>query len=139
MTKLITMIGAAILLSAMTTGANAQGASHDHKHGHKPMDAAAMTKMVQDMMPAASDSASTKAYKEAHIKMMQDMHITYSGNSDVDFVRGMIPHHQGAIAMAKVQLQSGKDARIKKLAAKIIADQEKEIAQMQDWLKKNAK
>ena len=124
MKKLITMIGAAVLLSAITTGVNAQNASHDHKHGHQPMDAATMTKMVQDMMPAASDSASTKAYKEAHIKMMQDMHIAYSGNSDVDFVRGMIPHHQGAIAMAKVQLRSGKDARIKKLAAKIIADQE---------------
>jgi uncharacterized protein (DUF305 family) len=134
--KKLTMIGAAVLLSAMATGANAQSATHDH---HKPMDAAAMTKMVQDMMPAASDNASTKAYKEAHIKMMQDMHIAFSGNSDVDFVRGMIPHHQGAIAMAKVQLQHGKDATLKKLAAKIIADQEKEIAQMQDWLKKNAK
>ena len=139
MKKIITMIGAAVLLSAMTAGAGAQSASQHHMHGQKPMDAAAMTKMVQDMMPAASDSASTKAYKEAHIKMMQDMHITYSGNSDVDFVRGMIPHHQGAIAMAKVQLQSGKDAKMKELAKKIIADQEKEIAQMQDWLKKNAK
>jgi uncharacterized protein (DUF305 family) len=135
MKKLIAMIGTAVLLSAMITGAGAQSASHDHKS----MDAAAMTKMMQDMMPVASDSASTKAYKEAGMKMMQDMHITFSGNSDVDFVRGMIPHHQGAIAMAKVQLQYGKDAAMKKMAGKIIADQEKEIAQMQDWLKKNAK
>ena len=135
MKKLNVMIGSAALLVGISTGVVAQSASH----GHQPMDAAAMTKMMQDMMPAASDNASTKAFKEAHMKMMQDMHITFSGNSDVDFVRGMIPHHQGAVAMAKVQLQYGKDAAMKKMAQKIIADQEKEIAQMQDWLKKNAK
>jgi uncharacterized protein (DUF305 family) len=46
---------------------------------------------------------------------------------------------RGYEAMTKVRLRHGKDARRKKMGAKIIADQEKEIAQMQDWLKKNAK
>jgi uncharacterized protein (DUF305 family) len=87
----------------------------------------------------ASDSTSTKAFKEAHIKMTRDMTVSYSGNTDLDFVRGMIPHHQGAIDMAKVQLAHGKDPAIRTLAEKIIVDQEKEIAQMKDWLKKNAK
>ncbi len=87
----------------------------------------------------ANDSASTRAFRQAHMKMTRDMTVPYSGNSDVDFVRGMIPHHQGAIDMAKVQLAHGKDPAIRTLAEKIIADQEKEIAQMKDWLKKNAK
>jgi uncharacterized protein (DUF305 family) len=87
----------------------------------------------------ANDSASTKDFKEAHGKMMKGMDIAYTGNADVDFVRGMIPHHQGAIDMAKVQLKHGKDQETRTLAQKIIADQEKEIEQMQAWLKKSAK
>ena len=89
------------------------------------------------MQPQPSDAASTKIFKEMHMKMMRDMTVPYTGNSDVDFVRGMIPHHQGAIDMAKVQLAHGKDPAIRALAEKIITDQEKEIAQMSDWLKKN--
>lgn len=87
----------------------------------------------------ASDAPSTRDFKEAHKKMMSDMEIAYTGSTDVDFVRGMIPHHQGAIDMARVQLAHGKDPAIRALAQTIIADQEREIAQMQDWLKKNTK
>jgi uncharacterized protein (DUF305 family) len=100
--------------------------------GHGMMDRAAMQKVMDDMMPSASDAPSTKAFKDAHMKMMQGMHIAYSGNADADFVRSMIPHHQGAIDMAKVELAHGKDAELRKLAQTIIADQEKEIAQMQE-------
>lgn len=71
--------------------------------------------------------------------MMQAMHVEYTGNADVDFVRGMIGHHQGAVDMANVQLQFGKDAENQKLAREIIRAQEQEIGQMQAWLKKHAK
>ena len=135
MRNIMTIFGGAALLAALASGVVAQS-SH---HGDKPMDAATMTKTMQDMMPAVSDNASTKAYKDSHMKMMKEMHVTFSGNADVDFVRNMIPHHQGAIDMAKVELQYGKDPALKEMAQKIIADQEKEIAQMQTWLKKNAK
>lgn len=86
-----------------------------------------------------TDGAATRAFKEANMKMHKEMDIPYSGNPDVDFVRGMIPHHQGAIDMARVVLAHGKDPQIRKLAESVIRDQEKEVAQMREWLKKNGK
>ncbi len=86
-----------------------------------------------------SEPASTKAYRDAMTKMDQSMSITYSGDADRDFVAGMIPHHQGAIDMAKVELQYGKDPQLHKLANDIIAAQEKEIAFMKSWQAKHAK
>ena len=101
------------------------------------MDPAMMQQMMQRMMPAPSDPASTKEFKEAQMKMMQTMHSEYTGNVGVDFRNSMIPHHQGAIEMAKVALKYSKDTETKALAENIIQAQEKEIADMQAWLKKN--
>jgi uncharacterized protein (DUF305 family) len=87
---------------------------------------------------AQRGSESTKAFKAADMSMMKNMDAApYTGNPDVDFRTHMIPHHQGAIAMAKVGLQYATDAETKKMAQKIIDDQEKEVADMQAWLKKN--
>jgi len=61
--------------------------------------------------------------------------IVQSGNTDADFVGLMIPHHQGAIDMAKVQLLHGKDPQMRRLAQEIITDQQLEIELMQRWLK----
>ena len=71
--------------------------------------------------------------------MHEGMDITFTGNADIDFVRGMIPHHQGAVDMAKTVLAFGKDPQIRKLAEEIVKAQESEIALMQAWLKQNAK
>jgi len=93
--------------------------------------------MKHDMAGMSTDatSPSTEGYKAAMDKMHADMMASqYTGNADVDFVRGMIPHHQGAIDMAKVELANGKDPEIRKLAEAVVAAQEAEIKQMQDWL-----
>lgn len=81
-----------------------------------------------------------EAQMNAHETMAKDMGaITPSGNPDVDFVRMMIPHHQGAIDMAEVELKYGKDESRKELARQIIDAQKKEIAEMKEWLAKNVK
>ena len=74
------------------------------------------------------------------IASMDKMHmamgaVARSGNSDVDFVRLMLPHHQAAIDMAKTQLLYGKDPQMRRLAQEIITDQQLEIELMQRWLK----
>jgi uncharacterized protein (DUF305 family) len=74
------------------------------------------------------------------IASMDKMHmamgaIERSGNSDVDFVRLMLPHHQAALDMAKTQLLYGKDSQMRRLAQEIITDQQLEIELMQRWLK----
>src|SRR3569833_2433181 len=58
---------------------------------------------------------------------------------DVAFICGMLPHHQGAIDMAKAELQYGDDPWAKQLAQAIIDSQTKEIAEMKDWLAKQPK
>ena len=129
------LVAIATVIATFGTAAFAQ---HVHQPG-SATDPQAARKVTEDMAPKDSDAASTKAYKEAHAKMMHDMHQTFTGNADIDFMNGMIPHHQGAIDMAKVLLKYGKDAQTRKLAKQIIADQEKEIALMQAWLRRNAK
>jgi uncharacterized protein (DUF305 family) len=87
-------------------------------------------------MAMSADSPSTRGYMAAMKKMDDDMMaMKYTGDADADFVRGMIPHHQGAIDMARVVLEHGKDPGIRKLAEGVVKAQEAEIRQMQEWLK----
>jgi uncharacterized protein (DUF305 family) len=69
--------------------------------------------------------------------MMKAMHVKRTGNPDKDFVLMMTPHHQGAVDMAKVELQFGTDSEMRELAQHIVAGQETDIAQLKDWLAKH--
>lgn len=61
--------------------------------------------------------------------------VPMTGNTDHDFVAMMIPHHQGGIDMARFELANGHDPAMRKLAKAVVAAQEREIADMQAWLK----
>lgn len=83
-------------------------------------------------------SEASQAYEAAMQKMHKDMMVPYTNDVDVDFVRGMIPHHQGAIDQAEVLLKYSKNLRLRRLAGGIIAAQRREIRFMEKWLKENA-
>ena len=129
-----------VAAAALTAASAVAWAQMDHgTHGGGMMDREQMQSMMKTMMPAEGDSEATRAFKQADTDMMQGMAVEYTGNADVDFRIKMIPHHQGAIDMAKVALEHGTDPDTKLLAEAIIAAQEREIAEMRDWLEKNRK
>ena len=127
-----TVLVAASLATALSTSTVlAQDNSMHQGHDMSSMDHGSMDH------GAMANSPSSKAFAEANAKMHKDMAVPLTGNADVDFVQGMIPHHQGAIDMAKIVLEHGKDPEIRKLAEEVIAAQEGEIAMMKAWLAKN--
>jgi uncharacterized protein (DUF305 family) len=67
----------------------------------------------------------------AMARMMSAMKVKPSGDADADFVAMMVPHHQGAIAMAQAQLRHGHNEQLRRMAQEIIVTQRQEIAAMQ--------
>lgn len=123
--KTLTRILAVALLTLPHTAAADDGRD---KHDMHEMKAAVTPK-----------SEAAAAFEAVNAKMHQDMSIAMTGDADVDFMKGMIPHHQGAIDMANVVLKYGKDPETRKLAEDIIKAQQTEIAFMKEWLARHQK
>lgn len=160
MNKVILLVAGALALATVTAyaqmdhhGSQAQsghgmhGPMHSQMHGemHDRMRAKMHGKDAGNQPdghgahgPRGDRGPSTLAFQGINEQMHEGMNITFSGNADADFVNGMIPHHQGAVAMAKVVLAFGKDPEIRKLAEAIVQAQESEIAMMRAWLKREA-
>ena len=90
-----------------------------------------------DTQPKGDTGPSSLAFHGINAKMHKAMTIAFTGNADVDFVKGMIPHHEGAVDMARTVLAFGKDPAVRKLAEEIVKAQQGEIALMREWLRKN--
>lgn len=82
---------------------------------------------------AAVDNDQTRALKQANAEMMRRMDVPLTGDADRDFVAAMLPHHQGALDMARIELQYGHDPELRALAEAIIKAQMHEIALMIRW------
>lgn len=154
MKTLSTILALSLLAMPLIARAEDPHAQHDMKgmremkcmQGMKCMNEAKDMKDMKgmdgmhDMKAMGADaSESSKAFAEVNMKMHKDMTMEFTNNPDVDFAKGMIPHHQGAIEMAKVVLKYGKDPEMKKLAEEIINAQDTEIAFMKGWLAKQPK
>lgn len=113
------------LMASLATGLAGQAAAQGHDHGHGGVAARSI-----------SDTPATRDFKAAHATMMRNMAHPYTGDPDVDFRVQMIPHHQGAIDMARVALRHATDPWTRQLAEAVIVEQQREIAEMQAWLER---
>lgn len=138
-------IAAALVAPAVVTAQQGPMQMPGMMQGH-PMQGQ-MPGMMQGQMPgmhgqaagtdAGDDGPSSRAYRAASDKMHAAMSIAWSGNADRDFARAMIPHHQGAIDMARAVIEYGSDPDIRTLAEEVIRAQEAEIAVLEAWLAEN--
>lgn len=86
--------------------------------------------------PADAGQAAHRALMQASEKMNREMtQMQMAGEADVDFANMMIVHHQGAIDMANVELQYGKDPEMRAKAQQVIDEQTKEVDELKRWLK----
>lgn len=130
---LLSLTLAAVMALASAAPTQAQN-SHNHAgHGTKP-SAEKHSGRHAGHGPSRSDSPAVAEYKAAHDRMMRAMDLPYTGDPDVDFRVHMIPHHAGAIDMARVTMKYAKDPWTRQLAESVIYEQQREIAEMQGWL-----
>ncbi|MET7244366.1 DUF305 domain-containing protein [Methylobacterium sp. EM32] len=130
-------LAAILLLSANLAGPALAQSPHDH--GARSGSTSGSTSGHGMGAANPKDDAATRDFKAADRAMMADMDVAYTGDPDVDFRTHMIPHHRGAVAMAKVALAHAKDPETRAMAQTIIDDQEKEIAAMAAWLKRHGR
>jgi hypothetical protein len=92
--------------------------------------AAGLIAMTVALAESSSEALFLAENQAAMEKMMTGMRTNPSGDVDHDFIGMMIPHHQGAIDMARAELRYGHNEQLRRIAQEIIVDQQQEIAAM---------
>ena len=136
-TRILTAAALAVMLAAPTLTAAQEGTVTLPDICTANAAATEMGAMApgHDMKMDEAHSALMMGMDDMNAKMMQGM---TAEDIDVAFVCGMIPHHQGAINMAKAELAHGDDQWAKDMAQKVIDAQEAEIAEMLAWLEQQS-
>jgi|TARA_R110000868_G_scaffold220473_2_gene471711 uncharacterized protein (DUF305 family) len=127
MTKFTNWAAAASLLIAVPAIAQQGGMQ---SMDHSKMGAMDHSKMMND--PG-------NPYGPAEMNMHQKMMAAKAGDASEIWTRKMIEHHRGAVAMSQIALKQAKNAETRQMASMTITKQQKEIAELQGWLKKNGK
>jgi uncharacterized protein (DUF305 family) len=116
----------------------AQGMPQAHMLQNLPQ--AHGTTPMQDMSVTANMPPATQDYMQSMWRTSQPMMAGMMiQDPDLAFLCAMIPHHQGAIEMSRAVLKHGRNPEAKKIAERIIKDQEKEIAELTDLAEKHGK
>ena len=144
----MTFRGIVFGIAAATALSLAAAALAQSDHGHDELPSICKSADAQNMMSGGdmgSMSEMMGSMDQAHQDLMKSMEVMHgmmqgmqAADIDVAFVCSMIPHHQGAIEMAKAELAHGDDPWAKELAQRVIDAQEQEITEMLDWLAKQS-
>ena len=124
--KRVISLATTVVVSATSFAFAEDPPKTDHLLGAAPIQ------YVADRPDHSEEQAFLSENSAAMKKMMADMTIKPSGDVDRDFVEMMVPHHQGAVDMAKAELKYGHNEQLRRLAQEIVANQQREIAVMRN-------
>jgi len=132
--RALLLTGLAALLSLGAISAQACDTHEAHHHGAAQAD----TQHAPVTFTASTEKPFAALMDDAMAVMDQGMQAApMNGQAEHDFVTMMLPHHQGAVDMAKAVLLYSQDPEIRNLALGIIAEQQNEIRVMQAWLQRH--
>ena len=114
------------------------GSANAQSIEHGAMGHSGMAQMNHGQMMSMQNTAANP-YAEAEMRMHQRMMPAVGANADETWARKMIEHHRGAVETSQILLSKGSNQRLKDMARRSMAEQQKEISELQAWLKQNGK